>query len=503
MQASPIQTVVIVGGGSAGWMSATALSTLMRGRFKIRLVESDEIGIVGVGEATIPMISRFMELAGLDENAMLKATHGTFKLGIEFVNWGRLGERYMHGFGAIGQDMWTQRFYQYWLKARSQGQAQDLGAYSITRSAAYANKFMPARADLPNSPLGSIAHAYHFDASLFARTLRGISEQRGVQRTEGKIRQVSQRADNGHVDAVILESGERIEGDLFIDCSGFRGLLIEEALHTGYEDWTHWLPCDRALAVPCKSVDKLLPYTRSTAHASGWQWRIPLQHRTGNGHVYCSSFIGDDEAQATLLANLDGKALADPRLIKFTTGMRKQGWNKNVVAIGLSSGFMEPLESTSLHMIQSAIARLIDFFPDSGFDQAGVDEYNRQTRFEYERIRDFIVLHYKLNQRTDSAFWQQCAAMAVPATLTEKMELFRTHGRVVRVDNELFSEIGWVQVMLGQNLVPERYSPLVDVASDEELAELVGGVGAVVRKCVEVMPEHAAYISQFCASQRG
>jgi tryptophan halogenase len=502
MQASPIETVVIVGGGTAGWMSAVALASVLRGRCKIRLVESDEIGIVGVGEATIPMFARFNAVAGIDENAMLRATQGTFKLGIEFVNWGRVGERYMHGFGGIGQDMGTLRFFQFWRKMRALGKAGPLDDYAITRAAAYANKFMPAPPDRPNSPLGAIAHAYHFDASLYARYLRTLGEQRGVERTEGKICRISRRASDGHVDAVVLESGQRIEGELFIDCSGFRALLIEGALETGYEDWSGYLPCDRALAVPCKSVERLTPYTRSTAHQAGWQWRIPLQHRTGNGHVYCSSFISDDEAHAVLLANLDGAALAEPRMVKFTTGMRKQGWNKNVVAIGLSSGFLEPLESTSIHMIQSSIARLIEFFPDRSWQQAGVDEYNRQSRFEYERIRDFIILHYKLNQRDDAPFWQQCAAMQIPDTLRYKMDLFRAHGKVVRTDNELFTEIGWLQVMLGQNLEPDNYHPLVDTFSQTEVAELVDNVAAITAKCVEVMPEHAAYIRQFCQSPR-
>ncbi|MFP5392595.1 MAG: tryptophan halogenase family protein [Gammaproteobacteria bacterium] len=500
MQAHPIQTVVIVGGGTAGWMTATALATVLRGRCRIRLVESEEIGIVGVGEATIPMIARFNQVAGIDENAMLKATHGTFKLGIEFVNWGRLGERYMHGFGAIGQDMGTQRFVQYWLKMRRLGKAGPLDQYAITRAAAYANKFMPARLDLPNSPLSSITHAYHFDASLYARHLRTLAEERGVLRTEGKVRQVTRREPDGHVDAVVLENGTRIEGDLFIDCSGFRALLIEGALQTGFEDWSAWLPCDRALAVPCAAVERLTPYTRATAHSAGWQWRIPLQHRTGNGHVYCSAFISDDEAQATLLANLDGEALAEPRMVKFSTGMRKRSWNKNVVAIGLSSGFLEPLESTSIHLIQSAIARLIEFFPDGGWNATEIAEFNRQSRFEYERIRDFIILHYKLNQRDDSDFWKQCASMSVPATLQDKIDLFKAHGKVVRTDNELFAEVGWVQVMLGQNLEPEHYHPLVDAASEAEVAGLVEGVGEVVKACVNAMPEHGAYIRRFCDS---
>jgi tryptophan halogenase len=502
MQQTAIKTIVVVGGGTAGWMSATALATLLRGRYAIRVVESDDIGIIGVGEATIPMIKRFNHVVGIDENEFLKATQGTFKLGVEFVNWGKQGDRYMHGFGVLGQDMYTVKFDQYWQKMRRLGKAKDLEAYSITRMAAKANKFMPARADMPNSPLAGIAHAYHFDASLYARFLRGVSEQRGVRRTEGKIVGVSQREGDGHVDAVVLESGERIEGDLFIDCSGFRGLLIEGALATGYEDWSHWLPCDRAIAVPCESAPELTPYTRSTAHSAGWQWRIPLQHRIGNGHVYCSRFISDDDAQATLLANLDGKPLAEPRKIRFTTGMRKRGWNKNVVAIGLAGGFLEPIESTSIHLIQSAIGRLVEFFPDQGFRQLEIDEYNRQSRFEYERIRDFIILHYKLNQRDDSAFWKECAAMPVPDTLAHKMALFQERGRVVRTDNELFAEPGWLQVLYGQNLQPDGYDPLVDLLSEADIKDYLDSISDVVGKCVDTMPSHAAYVEQFCKAPR-
>ncbi len=502
MSQTPIKNIVIVGGGTAGWMSATALSTMLRGQYHIRLVESDEIGIVGVGEATIPMIQRFNQVVGIDEADFMRATQGSFKLGIEFLNWGKLGDRYIHGFGHIGQDLWSVRFDQYWQKMRRLGKAAELDAYSITRMAARANKFMPPRPDLTNSPLSDIAYAYHFDASLYARYLRGLCEGRGVRRTEGKISAVSRRVGDGHVDAVQLESGERIEGDLFLDCSGFRALLIEGALQTGYEDWSHWLPCDRALAVPCASVAPLTPYTRSTAQRAGWQWRIPLQHRTGNGHVYCSSFIGDAEAQQTLLDNLDGAALAEPRMVKFRTGMRKLGWNKNVVAIGLASGFLEPLESTSIHLIQSAIARLVAMFPDQGFNQVEIDEYNRQSRFEYERIRDFVILHYKLNQRDDSDFWRHCAAMSVPDTLAHKMELFGARGRVVRTDNELFAETGWLQVMYGQNLQPQGYDPLADLQSEADTHAYLESVREVIAKCVDVMPDHADYIAQHCAAPR-
>jgi tryptophan halogenase len=427
---------------------------------------------------------------------------GSFKLGVEFVNWGKQGDRYMHGFGRLGQDLATVPFEQYWNKMRRLGKAAPLEEYSITRMAAKAGKFMPPRHDVPNSPLGDINYAYHFDAGLYAKFLRKLSEARGVTRIEGKIVRATVREPDGHVDAVELESGARVEGELFIDCSGFRGLLIEQLLSTGYEDWTRWLPADRALAVPCESAPHMTPYTRATAHKFGWQWRIPLQHRTGNGHVYSSRFMSDDEAASTLLANLDGKPLAEPRLIKFQTGMRKLAWNRNVVAVGLAGGFLEPIESTSIHLIQSTIQRLIDFFPDRGFSPADRDEFNRQSRFEYERIRDFIILHYHLNQRTDSPYWLECANMAIPETLRRKMDLYRTHGRVVRVDNELFAEVGWIQVFEGQNMPIDGYHPLADAQSEGDIAEYLDGIRGVIAKCVDVMPSHDEYIAKMCAAKK-
>ena len=502
MQNEPIKDIVIVGGGTAGWMTAAALSTILNGRYNIRLVESDEIGIVGVGEATIPMIQRFNRVLGIDEAEFMRATQGSFKLGVEFVNWGKPGERYMHGFGRLGQDLATVPFEQYWMKMRRLGKAAPLEEYSITRMAAKAGKFMPARFDVPNSPLRDIAYAYHFDASLYARFLRKLSESRGVTRIEGKILRARQRQGDGFIEAVELENGTNVEGELFIDCSGFRGLLIEQTLQTGYEDWTGWLPADRALAVPCESVSTMTPFTRATAHKSGWQWRIPLQHRTGNGIVYSSRYLSDDEAASTLLANLDGKPLADPRQIKFQTGMRKQAWNRNVVAIGLAGGFLEPIESTSIHLIQSAIARLIDFFPDRAFDETERNEFNRQSRFEYERIRDFIILHYHLNQRTDSAYWQACAHMAIPETLREKMNLYRARGKVVRVADELFSEVGWTQVFEGQNMPFEGYHPLVDAQSEADIADYLDSVRGVIAQCVAVMPSHEEYIARHCAAPK-
>ena len=497
-----LQKIVIVGGGTSGWMTAAALSTVLRGKYSIELVESDEIGTVGVGEATIPMIQRFNSIVGINEVDFVKETNGSFKLGIEFVNWGRLGDRYMHGFGSIGQDLWTVRFEQYWHKMHRLGKAADLAKYSITRSAALRNKFMHPRHDVENSPLSDIAYAYHFDASLYAKFLRKLSVERGVIRTEGRISRTHQRPIDGYITDVELENGTKISGDLFIDCSGFKGLLIEETLQTGYLDWTHWLPCDRAIAVPCGSASSLTPYTRSTAHEAGWQWRIPLQHRTGNGHVYCSQYMSEDEATNKLLQTLDGKPLADPRQIKFKTGMRKKAWNKNVVAIGLSSGFLEPLESTSIHLIQSTISQLIEFFPHAGFDSIEIDEFNRQHEFHFERIRDFIILHYHVNQRTDSEFWKACANMAIPDTLRHKLDIYKASGRVQRVDGELFTEVGWAQVMIGQNLQPNNYHPLVDLQSEENIANYLQSVEDVISKCVEIMPDHKDYIAKYFAAAK-
>ncbi|MFN7696212.1 MAG: tryptophan halogenase family protein [Burkholderiales bacterium] len=501
MQLMNLSKVVIVGGGTAGWMTAAALSQVLKPPYSIHLIESDEIGIVGVGEATIPMIRRFNNLVGIDEQEFMRETQGTFKLGIEFVNWGRLGDRYMHGFGRIGQDLWPVGFEQYWLRMRAKGMAEPLEAYSITRMASKANKFMPPSSEVPDSPLNDIAYAYHFDAGLYARYLRRICEARGVLRVEGKIVKVEQEDGSGHVRSLKLANGKQVDGELFIDCSGMRGVLIEQTLETGFEDWTHWLPCDRALAVPCESVSPLLPFTRSTAHSAGWQWRIPLQHRIGNGHVYSSRYLSDDEAAATLLAHLDGRPMAEPRLIKFTTGMRKAAWSKNVVAVGLSSGFLEPLESTSIHLIQAAISKLIEFFPHKGFDPVDVAEFNRQNRFHYERIRDFIILHYHLNQREDSAFWRDCAQMSSPETLQHKINLYKASGRLLRVDNELFTEVGWLQVMEGQNLQAKDWQALANQQDEEETAAYLKGVASVIASCVSAMPTHEAYIAAHCKAQ--
>jgi tryptophan halogenase len=495
-----IQKVVIVGGGTAGWMAAAALSRTMGRQLSIHLVESDEIGTVGVGEATIPAIRLFNQLVGLDEDEFVRETNGTFKLGIEFQNWGQLGDSYMHAFGQFGQSLGLLEFVQYWLRGRREGVAGPLWDYSINDVAARLGRFARFN-QIPNTNLDGIAHAFHFDAGLYAAYLRKIAEGAGVVRSEGRIQHVLRHGETGHVSAVKLDSGAEIAGELFIDCSGFRGLLIEQTLEAGYEDWTHWLPCNRAIAVPSRNTRPARPYTQSIAHQAGWQWRIPLQHRTGNGHVFCSDFISEDEATAVLLSNLEGEALAEPRTIQFRTGMRKSAWSHNVVALGLASGFLEPLESTSIHLIQDGIAKLISHFPNAGFDPVNVAAFNRRMRFDYERIRDFIILHYHANQRTDSPFWQRCREMDIPASLQDKMDLFRETGRIFRENEELFVEIGWFQVLTGQNIVPKSYHPLADHLTHEQLAGFFEDVGRIIRATAEHLPTHENFIAQYCAAK--
>jgi tryptophan halogenase len=495
-----LRSVVIVGGGTAGWMTAAALAQLLKNRYcPVRLIESEEIGTVGVGEATIPQINIYNRMLGLDENDFVRNVQGTFKLGIQFRDWTRLGHTYFHPFGPLGVDMEGVSFHAYWLKLHQLGEAPELIDYSLQALAAMQGKFMrPVNAG--NSPLSKIAYAFQFDAVLYARYLRRYAEERGVVRTEGKVKEVKLRAEDGFIEAVVLESGERIEGDLFIDCSGFRGVLIEQALHTGYEDWTHWLPCDRAVAVPSASTAELTPYTRSTARTAGWQWRIPLQHRVGNGYVYSSQYISDDEAAATLLKNLDGEALASPRQLRFVTGRRKKFWTRNCVAIGLSAGFMEPLESTSIHLIQSGIAKLLMLFPDRRFETAEIDQYNRMTTWEYERIRDFLILHYTATERDDSPFWRYCRSIAVPDFLAHKIEVFRSRGRIFREADELFNDTSWFAVLIGQNVQPRTYDPLVDVLDADETRRRLLQIRTAIANSAAAMPEHGEFIRKHCAA---
>lgn len=496
-----LKKIIILGGGSAGWMTAAALGKVLKDQYcQIQLIESDRIGTVGVGEATIPQIMLFNELIGLDENAFMRRTQATFKLGIQFVDWHQIGSSYIHAFGDVGKNMEGLQFYHYWLKMRALDRAAPLDEYTLTSLACHEKRFMRSIA-AGNSPLSNIAYAFHFDAGLFAAYLRELAENWGVQRTEGEVLSVQQRAD-GFIHALQLADGSVHEADFFIDCSGFQGVLIEQTLKTGYEDWRHWLPCDSAIAVPCASAGEPWPFTRAKAHTAGWQWRIPLQHRIGNGHVFSSKFMSADEATAILLQNLDGAPLAEPRQIRFTTGKRKQFWQKNCLAIGLAAGFMEPLESTSLHLIQAAISKLFSFFPDRDFAQSDIDEFNRQMHFEYDSIRDFLILHYHATARRDSAFWRYCSSMPIPDALTQKITQFRDHGRIFRFNNEMFSDLSWFEVMLGQGITPARYHPLVDAFPEDALDKRLQGIRQVIRNAVDYMPSHQAFINQHCKADK-
>jgi len=495
---APIRSVVIVGGGTAGWMCAAAFARFLDdGQRTITLVESDEIGTIGVGEATIPPIREFNQRIGVDEAEFLAATGGSFKLGIEFVGWGKPGERYLHPFGDMAQDFEGVGFHQFWLKHRV-GSLED---YFLTTALARRNRFAhPSSA--PRSPIGRLTYAYHFDAGLYAGYLRRLAEARGVTRIEGKIVRPVLDGENGHVRLVELESGHTIEGDLFIDCSGFRSLLLGQTLGVGFEDWTHWLPCDRAIAVPTERTAPLIPLTRATAHPSGWQWRIPLQHRTGNGIVYPSAWLGDDEAEQLLMASLDSRPLDQPRKLRIATGVRRRQWQGNVVAIGLAGGFIEPLESTAIHLVQTAITKLFWLFPDRGFAPALREQYNTLMAEQYEYIRDFVVLHYHANQRPEP-FWREMAGMTIPDSLAEKLELFRQGGRIRRYDHDLFGVQSWAAVMLGQNVEPEGYDPLVDSMDDGKIEAAMAHIAETWRGLAERAPDHAQELARLCAGRPG
>jgi tryptophan halogenase len=495
-----IRKVVIVGGGTAGWMTAAALSTLLRGSgLSIRLVESAEIGTVGVGEATIPHIRNFNAKLGLDENDFVRRTQGTFKLGIEFRDWARKGDSYIHPFGDYGRPFGRVGFHHHWNRLAKVGKAAPLEAYSLPVMAARAAKFDQPALD-PASVLSTFSYAYQFDASLYAAYLRAHSEARGVVRTEGKVVDIVQDGETGHVRAIRTESGELIEGELFVDCSGFRGLLIEQTLKSGYDDWTRWLPCDRAVAVPCDTAEPWAPYTRATALESGWSWRIPLQHRVGNGYVYSSGFISDDDARERILGRLEAPARAEPRVLRFVTGKRRKQWNGNVVAIGLAGGFLEPLESTSIHLIQVAINNLVELWPTADRDPLDETEFNRLMAVEYERVRDFLILHYHATERDDSPFWDYCRTMSVPDSLADKMDLWRRRGVVVKYREGLFLEPSWIAVYLGQRVTPERWDPLSEAIPEDELARAAEAWRAEVARAVGTMPTHEDYIARRCAA---
>jgi tryptophan halogenase len=489
---------VIVGGGSSGWMTAAALAQALKGSHAVTLIESEEIGTVGVGEATIPPLQFFNKVLDINERDFVRATQATFKLGIEFHDWGTRGRRYFHQFGEFGANIEGVSFHQVWLRLAANGHPHPLSDYSPAAIAAAQQRFLPPFSGMsPEIP--QLAYAYHFDAGLYGHFLRRYAEQRGVTRVEGRIVEVGRNPESGSIETLRLQDGRLIRGDFYLDCSGFQALLIEKTLRTGFIDWSHWLPCDRALAVPCeKNPGNFFPHTRSSAHRAGWQWRIPLQHRTGNGHVYCSKYVSDDEAAQVLLGNLDAKALAEPRLLRFTTGRRHKLWNGNCVAIGLAGGFMEPLESTSLHLVQSAVFRFLSLLPTSPRpDPTAESEFNRLSAEEYEQIRDFIILHYVLNER-EEPFWQACRHASIPDTLSHRIELFRSRGKVARHNGQLFSDASWVAVMLGQGIKPQHWDPLADALPLSELQAQAQTLRSKLHQAIARMPRHAEFIDKSC-----
>lgn len=493
MDTQRIRKVVIAGGGTAGWLTATALSKQLGPLLDITLVESDAIGTIGVGESTIPTVRAFHKLLGIDEPAFMRAIGACFKLGISFENWGRLGDRYIHSFGQLGKNTWMGEFHHIWLQARAQGLAGDLGDYCYELKAAEAGKFA-------TSEKSSINYAYHLDAFHYARYLRQLSEAMGVERVEGRIGRVQQHPETGFIQALHLESGRVVEGDLFIDCTGFRGVLIEQTLHAGWEDWTHWLPNDSALAVQTRSTGPAQPYTSAIAHEAGWLWRIPLQHRVGNGLVYCSRFMSDDEARSKLPDRLDGEMLIEPFLIKFRAGRRRKVWDRNCLALGLAGGFVEPLESTSIHLIMTGVTRLMQLFPFGGINDSLVNHYNNLARVELERIRDFVVLHYKLTERTDSPFWRHCAAMDIPDSLAHRIALFRDNAQAYQTSDEVFRVDSWVQVMLGQRIEPRGHHHLARLMGSQQLHGALAGLRSSIARAVEKLPAHQEFIGRYCAA---
>jgi len=495
---------VIVGGGTAGWMAAAALAKCAgTQQHRVTLIESAEIGTVGVGESTIPPIQVFNRLLGIDEDEFVRETHATFKLGIEFIDWQQVGTRYFHNFGLLGADLRTGiPFIHYWLRWAQSGGDRDQLLFSAEAQAAREGRF--GRAQMPASGMNqpNINYAFQFDAATYAAYLRRFSERRGVVRREGKVVDVRQNPETGFIEAVVMEDGSTVRGDFFVDCSGFRGLLIEQVYKAGFEDWSHWLPNDRAAAVPAEPMAKPSPYTVARARDAGWQWRIPLQHRTGNGHVFCSEYISDDEAISVLLETIEGKALADPKVLRFKAGRRRASWINNCLALGLSSGFLEPLESTSIHLVQAAITKFLDFFPTGRPDPVLVARFNKEMEFQYESVRDFIIAHYKVTEREDTEFWRYCKHMSIPDTLSEKIEMFRVRGEVKPQAPDLFSEVSWFAILYGQGIVPEGHHPLANAMSDDDLQLTLARIRSAIRQRVDGLPQHEDFIRSCCAAEQ-
>lgn len=497
MNTNQVRSIVILGGGSAGWMTAASLIQAIPKNCHISLIESDEIGTVGVGEATIPPIKQFNKRLGIDENTFLRETKGTFKLGIEFVDWAKKGHSYCHPFGQFGAKFDHAPFYQYWLKSRKNGNNASLDEYSMAWALARSNKFDLPQND-PHCIMSTFDYAYHFDAGLYANFLRKKATREGVNHIKGKVISVDVEHSKSTIKQLILADDRTIKADFFIDCSGFSGILIEKALHAGYTDWGHFLPCDSAVTIPTKKDNDLPPYTRSTAKEAGWQWRIPLQHRTGNGYVYSSKFICDEEAKASLMNSIDGEPLESPKLIRFKTGHRNQMWKGNCLAIGLAAGFLEPLESTALHLVQTAINRFIALFPTEKIDKLSIQEYNELTLKEYETVRDFIILHYHATSRNDSAMWRKVSKMDIPETLSYKIKQFSLKGHIVNCENQLFKQENWLAVLTGQEITPKCYSPIVDMRSHIEYEKFLHGIKDAIDDAAKIAPTHQQYINKFC-----
>lgn len=501
MQAQRIEKLVILGGGTAGWMTAANLKHHFKEQVSITLIESSAIGTVGVGEATIPTIRQFYHQLGMTDTQVIQATQATCKLGIQFNDWHHQGSSFIHPFGVFGQDLRGIGFHHFWLKLKQQNRASELQDYSLGVNLAKHNKFtLPATN--PSTTLSVFDWALHFDAALFAKHLREFALKQGVELIDAKVNQVKLRESDGFIDCLQLHTGAEVAGDLFIDCSGFRGVLIEEALHTGYENWSQWLLCDGAFAVQTEAVGQPSSYTKVTARSAGWQWRIPLQHRAGNGHVFSSRFMDDEQAKTILLSHIQGKALFEPRKIAFVPGRRKQAWNKNCIAVGLSAGFLEPLESTSIALVETAIEKIKMLFPDKSCNQYLRDEFNTMTAAEYERVRDFIILHYKASARDDSEFWRYCRAMAVPDSLQYKMDLYRTRGHFVRYPWEMFGNASWLAIYDGFHIHPETYDPAVDAFSEDYLAKILSEMKVAIQHAVADSPEHGAFIARYCAAPK-
>lgn len=490
-----VNKVVILGGGTAGWMSAALIKKLLGSSINVELVESDDIGTVGVGEATIPPIKLFNSVLGINEAEFLRETKATIKLAIKFDNWKNIGDSYYHTFGSAGKSLAFCQFHHLHRRTQLLGNKSSIWEYDLNYLCSESGKFAHINSQ---DPILELPNAYHFDATLYAAFLRKFCEKIGVKRTEGMVQDATQCELTGNIKSLLLKGGAKVEGDLFIDCSGMAAFLIEKKLSTGYEDWSHWLRCDRALAVPSERFEKTLPYTRSIAHGAGWQWRIPLQHRNGNGLVYSGNHYSDDEAAGILLGNLETKALAEPKLIRYKTGRRLKQWNKNVIAIGLSSGFLEPLESTSIHLIQSAIVRLLHLFPHNGINESSVNEYNRQSKVEFEQIRDFIILHYKVNERTDTQFWRDLREMEVPESLMQKIKVFADNGSLFRERNDLFLESSWLQVMLGQGITPKDYHPVANNIPEAKLLVMLNKIKDIKQEAADNLPSHDEFINRVC-----